>query len=93
MRFAGLNLDRLWLKLGDTVKRVFSGSQYCPRKAPNRRHLLVLPQDAEVLRSELPKAKLDKPWAISAAVARFLHTEEVTGSIPVWPTKLVFWRA
>lgn len=27
-----------------------------------------------------------EPWAISAAVARFLHTEEVTGSIPVWPT-------
>ena len=53
----------------------------------------VLPRYAEFLRSELPKAKLDKPWAISAAVARFLHTEEVTGSIPVWPTKLVFWRA
>ena len=47
----------------------------------------VLPRYAEVLRSELPKAKLDKPWAISAAVARFLHTEEVTGSIPVWPTR------
>ena len=46
----------------------------------------VLPRYAEVLRSELPKAKLDKPWAISAAVARFLHTEEVTGSNPVSPT-------
>ena len=47
----------------------------------------VLPRYAEFLRSELSKAKLDKPWAISAAVARFLHTEEVTGSIPVWPTR------
>ncbi len=26
-------------------------------------------------------------WAIGAAVARFLHTEEVTGSIPVSPTE------
>jgi len=26
-------------------------------------------------------------WAIGAAVARFLHTEEVTGSIPVSPTR------
>lgn len=31
-----------------------------------------------------------EPWAISAAVARFLHTEEVTGSIPVWPTQFSF---
>ncbi len=59
-------------------------------KRTESKETAIAPQYTEVLRSELPKAKLDKPWAISAAVARFLHTEEVTGSIPVWPTKLVF---
>ena len=57
------------------------------RKRCGSRSPPVLQRDTKVLRSGLRKAKLDKPWAISAAVARFLHTEEVTGSIPVWPTR------
>lgn len=54
-----------------------------PTRAPREQTTRICPDTARC-------ASLGQARAIGAAVARFVHTEEVTGSNPVSPTEILF---
>ena len=66
------------------ARRTFLGSSTAEHPAVNRRVVGSNPTRGAIF--IIPAAQAAFIWAYGAAGARFLHTEEVTGSNPVTPT-------